>query len=484
MRLWINGQEVTDWVGWEKAELQITRDTEALQLVIDFSNIKLLGQGSQIVQQQFSMSTPMRVEVEFAPGAKLQGKVYPHGVYWGRDYVLVSSELDNITEFQRRIEGRLVPDELIAEVRFVVAPKVDKALIIGLVISSFILTYLLIKELFELKRDIAVIAGITGAGIGGPVSGSIAAALIAAARIIYIAALVVAIVGLVGEILKLIDRIEKTKGFRLLEALQYFIGAAGYNTLDAPPWLGQVWIIGEDIAEALELFSLAKTLTNSILFVEGGRVSFIPVQGGSFPANLRRGWEERWRYATDETPRRELITFVRDASDEYTLDVPAAVEIDRPGLRGFKRRDIPLALAAVAGDRPVFGLLRAFLNALSLFSRRIKNVSAQYQQAQNLIITERGHFLPKMVYAENPEDVKEDNAQELLGKVAEAYQGTQIKKVFDEVKVPFSYADYAQLKSARFAGLRRLTWRVSEEWAIIEYEEAASMFLQSNITIV
>ena len=485
MRLFINGHEVTDWVGWEKAELQISRDVENLQLTIDFNDVKVLGQGVQLVQQQFSLSTPMRVEVEFVSGVRLEGKVYAHGVKWGRDYVLLSAELDNISEFQRRIEGRLVPEALIAEVRYVVAPRVDRAVIVGLLVATFMLTYLLIKELFELKRDLATLTGIAGAGVGGPVSSAVSAALILAARLVYLALLVVAIVNLVKELLNLIDRIEKTKAFNLHAALEYFAAQAGYNTLDAPAWLNRVWIVGETLSEALELFNVAKRLTNSIIFVDGNAIRFISSRSGSFPAGLRRGWEERWRYASDEIARRELISLIRDTSDEHTLSVPAAVEIDRRGgLRGYKRHDIPFAPAAVAGDRAVFRYARALLNALALFSRRIRNVQAQLQQAQNLIVAEREHFVAKIVYAENAENVSADNAKTLLEHIADAYRSAQLYKVYDEVKVPFSIHDYNILKNTKFAGLRRLTWRVAEEWALVEYEEATTQSLQANTTII
>jgi len=481
IRFFIAGQEVSAWVGWHAAELVVQRDTEQLTLAIELQRVKLIADAAQAVRTAFPSLRPIPARVQWA-GLDLQGRIDPAQVFFADDYVLISVRLDELDDFARSVEGRLLDDAWRRDVRIVVAPRVEKATILMLLVSSFVIIYIVIKETFELGRDIAVLLGIAGAGIGGPVSSSIAAAALAVLRAAYIAALVIALVQLVREMLQLIERIETTRAISLYDALERFTSAAGFN-IQTPDWLRQVWLLGGGVEEyeASEVFRLAKQLTRSILYSKNRVIRFIPLAASSFPAALRRAHEEKYRYNLDEVKRREIISLTRDASDEYTVSAFAAVEIDRPPLRGYERVDIPYAPARAAGDRAVFRFVQRFLQVLALFSARIRNIQAVFQAARDFVIVERSAFLRKLYYADDPERLTDEQA--LLQRVANVYATSRTARIY-EARIPFSAADFAALEAAGFAGVRSLRWRVLDEYAEVEYEVLDTLNINQTIRIL
>jgi hypothetical protein len=180
-------------------------------------------------------------------------------------------------------------------------------------------------------------------------------------------------------------------------------------------------------------------------------------------------------------PRRELVTLVRDPSDEYTLQTAAAVEIDRAPLRGLRRIDIPYAPAKPAGERKVFEYVRTFLNALRAFSARVRNIQAVFQAAQGFIIVEREAFMQKLVFADDPESVQ-DSAQ-LLQQIAQAYSTNRTARIY-EARIPFNAADFAALEAAGFAGVRQLRWRILDEYAEVEYEVNETLNITQTVRIL
>ncbi|RMF50962.1 MAG: hypothetical protein D6750_04290, partial [Bacteroidetes bacterium] len=266
------------------------------------------------------------------------------------------------------------------------------------------------------------------------------------------------------------------------EALRRFAAAGGYS-VTPPAWLEKVWMLGGGVEEyeASEVFNLAKRLTRSILYSKNRQIRFLPMSGGSFPAALRRAYEERYRYNLDEVKRREIVSLTRDASDEYTLQAPAAVEIDRAPLRGYERVDIPFAPARAAGERAVFEFARGLLRAVAIFSARVRNIRAVLESARGFVIAERSAFLRKLYYADDPERLDDEGA--LMQRIANAYVLNRTARVY-EAKIPFSAADFAQLEAAGFPGVRQLRWRVLDEVAEVEYEVQETLSINQNVRIV
>lgn len=482
VELRINGRRIQDWDTWPGTVITVRRDTEALTLAAQLENIKLIGADAAFVASQ--PTAVLNVELTHA-GETVRGRVYPGEVRYGRDYVVLSAELDGTTLFTRLVEGRLLDESVRRDVRVLVSPREDKALVLTLVVSIFIVTYITVNEVFDVAKTTALIGGITGAGVGGPVSGPIAAAIIAVLRIVYIAALVLALVELVRELIRLADRIITVRGFRLGDALRYFASQAGMQ-VQYPSWLDSVWIIGGGIEawEGGEVFRIAKALTNSYLLVQGTTVRLVQ-QGGDFPAALRRAWEEVYRLNLLDIPRRQLVSLVRDTAEAHCMDIPAAVEIARTQGRGFARVDIPLAPAATSGRRREVEIIRKFLNALARFSQRVRNVQAQYQGYENLIVVERDIFTPKVVYASDPEDVSPENARTLLQLVAERYRNIVARRVIEDITVPLSAAEFAQLLQQGFPGVEDMRYYPAEERAEITYSyRDTAIALNETIRIV
>ena len=362
----------------------------------------------------------------------------------------------------------------------VVRPRVDRATVVMLIISIFVITYIIVKESYELAREVAILLGIAGAGVTGPLSSSMASAALAVLRALYIAALVVALVNLVREVINLLMRIEQTKAFRLLDALQAIAQQAGY-TLQAPAWLRDVWVVGDaaDLNEATELFMIAKQLTRSVLFGVGTQLRLVPA-GGTFPSALRRAWEEGYRYNTEEIPRRELITLVRDAADSWSITAPAAVEVDRPGMLGYRRVDVAKATGRNAGEHAHKGLILAFLNVLSVFSRRIRNIRAQWQDSEGYLIVEREGFAEKLVYAQSKTQVEQ---RKLLERVQAHYANRRLEKRYEDVRIPLTVQDFQTLLAQGFPGVVSLRWLPVEGWAEVTYS-VETKTLQETIRIV
>lgn len=465
IELYLNGQRVAPHASWHEAEIVVQRDEENYTLAVQLQDVVLVEDAYDFIKQAEQNLSVVIVEARI-DGIAFKGRLMPHEVVYMRDHVRVRVDLDTAGDFARLVAGRLIPQNIIESFPIVVRPKVDRATVIVLIVSIFIITYITIKEIFELSRDIALLLGIAGAGVSGPISSTAAAAAIATLRALYIASLVVALVQLVREVINLLTRIDSTKGVRLGVALQAFANSAGFS-VQYPSWLDNVWLVGDtiDTTEATEVFSIAKRLTRTALLGIGNQLRFVPL-AGTFPQALRQAWEEGYRYNSDEVPRREIISLVRDAADSWSLSAPAAVEIDRPGMLGYKRIDIPRATGQRAGERREIALVRAFLSVLALFSRRIRNVQAQYQEAEGYLIVEREGFSEKLVYAQSKSNVQQEL---LLQNVQAAYSNRRLEKRFENVRMPFTAQVFQTLMAAGFAGVRSLRWKAAQGWAEITY---------------
>ena len=467
MRIFLDNVEVTPHAQWPLAQLVFRKDEDQYTVAVQLQDVMFYGDAFAKLKAEEVSKWVWNARIMLG-GVTLEAKLHKHAVRYGSDRCLVTIDLDNTQQFTRDISGMLVDPSLIEEFPIIIRPKVDKAILIMLLVSTFILLYITAKEIYELGKDIAILAGIAGAGVTGPASSTVAKIAIIALRAAYVAALMVALVNLVRELIDLLARIDRTKAFRLYDALNSFCQRAGY-TLEAPTWLRNVWVVSEhaDTMEASELFSYAKVLTNSAILVLNQRVKFINLNT-VIPSQYRRAFEEYYRYTSDELARRELISLLRDPADSYALTAKAAIEIDRPGLMGFSRKDIPLGTYGIAEWGFYNKYVQAFIKAVGVFSRRVRNLQARINLNSSYVIVEREGFAPKLVYA--PNKTQPFSSEVLLQNVYQHYANKQVTKRCENVKMPFNPQDFLDLLVAGMPGVIDLTWKVNDEAAEVTYD--------------
>ncbi|MCX7848523.1 MAG: hypothetical protein N2595_10915, partial [bacterium] len=294
-----------------------------------------------------------------------------------------------------------------------------------------------------------------------------------AVRIIFIALMVVAIINLIKQIKDLLQRTITVRALRLSDALQNFAAAAGFQVSGMPGWFQRTWLLGGGVEqyEAGELFRLAKQLSRTVLFVQGNAIHFISTSA-TFPQQYRVAYEEFYRHNLDELRRRTLISLVRDTSDEHTRNVVTAAEIDRQGLVGLERVDIPYAPATRLGKLPAEKTIMAFVHALKVFGFKFSNVPMALKNLKDYPVVEREQFLPKLYIADNPQKVKDSTAKETLEHIAGNYTTYSVRRVYESVRMPMTAGPFQTLMAQGFPGVRSLRWRVADTVAEVEYEVA------------
>lgn len=269
--------------------------------------------------------------------------------------------------------------------------------------------------------------------------------------------------------------------------LEQIAQSAGFSIGQMPSWLHDVWIVGGGIEqyEAGELFRLAKQISRSVLFVNNNELKLISINS-VFPSNYRVAHEETYRHNLDEMKRRTLISLVRDVSDEHTRGAVVAAEIDRSGLVGLERIDVPYAPATRAGQTEALKALKAFATVLKTFGGVFGNVSMQIKNLEDLLIVEREQFLPKLIYSQAvPNKIAKGTDKNTVKQIAASYLNVMPRRVYESVKMPLSAQAFNSLMAAGFPGVRSLKWRFADGVAEVDYETPESLFnLTENVNYV
>jgi len=469
LSLSINGQNFSPYTQWTGLEVNVQKG-ENYTISAELSNIKLIGDGWQFFINNPKLVYPAQIAIfDNSNNIVLNGKISPGNVIYGVDYVIISIELDNVSEFTRKVEGKLAEDSWFETANVVISPKDNHIIILG-VIGLLSLVY----QYFNEVQTIAALAS----GLPTNPGGAIPLAL----HIAYLALLIVTIHSLIGELLKILPHIEKLKAQRLGTLLLKFANYAGF-TVSYPAVLDNVWIVGGTPVdyEAGEVFLLAKQLTNTYIYVVGNEIKFIN-NNDSIDSSFQRAYEFEYKLNYNERARREIITLTRDTADSYCIDLPSAVEIVRkPVTVGYKRVDLPYAPATRAGKLKGMQILDAIMPAINFLYGGV-NFSNNYQ---NFIKVEREFFQRKLVYASDINNVSDDNSYTLLNSIVlPNYSNQPILKIYENVKIPFNLQDFLTLHTQGWKGVRELRWHVFSEFCEITYQVKESNDEIESIRIV
>lgn len=484
MELRLDNVAVTPPAELPSIELVVDRDVEKYNVAVQLRNVKLYADAYQKIKtdvQAGKRRWKVKVKLPTASSSiELQGLLSLHEVVFYEDYVVVSVDIDTAYGFAQAVGGKLVPPDLVRQIQVLVRPQVDKGTLLALALAAFLIVYITYKEVTEMARDIRIALGITGAGAGGPLSGPATAIALLILRTIFIVALVAQLVQLVRTIVKLLGSRKETKAFPLDEAVQRICNDAGYSV--NTDQLRGFWVVGDNVNTftAVEILQIAKQLQNASMLVLGNVVFFVPNgQRTNFFDN--KAYAEKYSYPTDAYPRRQLVSFVRDAAEAYSLAAPAAVEIDRDKHAGFSRVDIPLALAVPATTHPEAHIYKTFFDAVRLFSRRIRQVRADYTEPPPLIMVEREGFTPKLVFTQDTADFTIPDQRVVLEYIRDKYTAeADVPKRFSELRMPLSpHEVLSLLYDAKLAGVHSLRWRPFDEVATVTYDQRGLPIRQS-----
>ena len=455
LSLSINGQNLTPYTQWVGLEINVKRG-ENYTISAELSNIKLIGDGWQFFVNNPKLVYPVQIAIsDNTNSITLNGKISPGNVIYGIDYVIVTIELDSVGEFTRKVEGKLAEDEWFTTANVVITPKNEDAIILGMVG--------LISLLYQYFNEIQTIAALT-TGLASNPGGAVPLAL----HVAYLALLIVTIHTLIEELVKLLPHIQKFKAQRLGTLLTRFANYAGF-TVNYPSVLDNVWIVGGTFVdyEAGEIFLLAKQLTNTYIYVVGNQIYFIN-NYDSIDNNFRRAYEFEYKLNYDEHAKREIISLTRDTADSYCLDAPAALEIVRkPVTVGYSRINLPYAPAVRAGKIKAMELLNALIPAIEFLYSGISFAS----NYQHFIKVEREFFLRKLVYANDINNIPDNNSYTLINSVIAPYYTNQpILRIYENVKMPFNLQDFLTLHNQGWKGVRELKWNAFAEFCEITYQ--------------
>lgn len=476
MELRLDNVAVTPPAELPAIELVVDRDMEKYNVAVQLRNVKLYADAYQKIKtdvQGGKRRWDVRIILPTASGSiELRGLLSLHEVVFYEDYAVVSVDIDTGYGFAQAVGGKLVPADLVRRVQVLVRPQVDKGTLLALALAAFVIIYITYKEVTELARDIRIALGITGAGSTGPISGPATAVALLVLRTAFIVALVAQLVQLVKTIVELLGSRKETNAFPLAEAVQRICNEAGYSV--NTDQLRGFWVVGDNVNTftAVEVMQIAKQLQNASMLVLRNVVFFVPNgQRTTFFDN--KAYAEKYSYPTDAYPRRQLVSFVRDAAEAYSLAAPAAVEIDRDKHAGFSRVDIPLALAVPATPHPKAHIYKAFFDAVKLFSRRIRQVRADYAEPPPLIMVEREGFTPKLVFTQDTADFTIPDQRVVLEYIRDRYTAeADVPRRYTEVRMPLSPQEMLTLLyDEKLRGVQSLRWRPFDEVAVVTYDK-------------
>ena len=484
----IDGTSLTPPAELPAIEVVVERDTERYSVAVQMRGVKLYSDAFQYLRDSVRAGKRRWVAEITIPASgqplRLRGDIHLHEILWYEDYCEVNLDLDSNYAFAQTIGGRLIPPDLLRRVQCIVRPQVDKGTLMALAVATFIVAYVAVKEATEIIRDIRIVIGITGAGVSGPISGAATAAALLILRLALFAAIVAQLVQLIRAITDLLGQRKETWAFNLSEAVRRICNDAGFSVNTGP--LDGLWIVGDtaNTFTAVEVMQVARQLQNAAILVLQNSVYFVPNAGRSTFFS-GRALELPYRYPSDEMPRRTLVTLLRDIAEGYALQTPSAVEIDRNGLAGFSRVDIPLAPGVAATPLSGNPILRGFLNALSLFSRRIRQVRADYNDPPPLLMVEREGFAPKLLLIANETDFTLGDQSTILQKLGDRYgQAVDIPKRYEGIRMPLSADEFVTLLyNERLKGVHSLRWRPYDGVAEITYD-TKGLAVQQTIRIV
>jgi hypothetical protein len=468
IELIVQGRRLTEWTNWETAVINVSRDPQKLTIQSSINGVQLLDEAYTFVNNLFRANNyrPIRVLLRHS-NLTWRGIIDADKAKWGRNRMVVDIEIDELGIFERDIAGRR--PKRVATIEVALEREGDRGVVASYLVAAMLLIYTIIQETRLLATDIANAIAHASGGATGPAAAAIFKAAMIAIRAAFVALLAASLISILDELIKLLPTKKKTKCINLAEAIEDVCGDGGYSVV-IPQELRKIWLIGDyvDTYEATELINLASNILSVRAFVTGNTLRFSSAFL-SFPL-ATNAYAEYYRYNTDDFAGYTLISLSRDFSDRFSNGLPHAFEVRFNGFRGFERRTINESPAKVKTritdlDR----LTRILSRALSFARRIIRRVRVPDPAPIGLALIGSEYFNTKIVYANSPTALAESDEIALL-KLIEQRFNPKLMKVYENVKIPFTAADYQFLTSQGFAGVRSLRWAVNSDYAEVDYE--------------
>jgi len=408
------------------------------------------------------------------------------------------------------------------------------------ILMSSLVLYLMIKELAESVEKTAasislVAALLTTSAIPIPAGSILYSITIALIQITYTAILLLAIISLAKTLFEtLLPPKRQHRTIKLKTALQKICSNFGYNlvspipeldnlyylpsnpNLDEPNVFGfinQVKGVGIGIPTTFdygyncaEMFQLALNLFNGKLAIVGNDVHlrskndpyWIQQSNWNMPSILI----EQLEYNTDEMKAERLLTFETDLNDSWTTDnYPGTAYEIRTRPKTVVNKDAVLikgidevkynvclpnrksSLSAIEnllkGVGQFIDTLTGIFGGGTSFAQKVNSKIGILKQSEN------NHSLPKLLYlsggtlATNHRDLF--NSKTLYDRyhneksfVLNNWYGQ--KKVYRNVRIPFGFTDYQQLKTNPYfifkgkqSKITKFVWTIGQDFAVVDF---------------
>jgi hypothetical protein len=100
-----------------------------------------------------------------------------------------------------------------------------------------------------------------------------------------------------------------------------------------------------------------------------------------------------------------------------------------------------------------------------------------------VLIVGNEYFAPKIIMADALDRLSEQDESALLSFVASKYT-PKLCQVYQQVRIPFGVANYMQLASAGFPGVKNLRWAINSDLAEADYYVVDSVQPQKTTRLV
>jgi hypothetical protein len=467
IELVVQGRRITEWSRWEEAEITVSRSDDRISIGSSIDGVQLLDGAYSTVNSLLIANKykPLRVVIKVGNIA-WTGVIDASKVKWGKNRMVVDIDIDELTLFERDVAGRMPRTGFNCVVAL--EREGDRGSVASALASCLLLLYAIIREVRDLKETIANTAAHAAGGATGAVAAAMYKAAMVVIRIVFIATLAIALWNIIEQLLKLLPAPKTTRALNLGEAVRDVVNAAGYS-VNYPPALDKIWIVGDnvDTIEATELIILAAKLLNAKIYMNNRQLRFsLPTT--SFPLH-NRAYAEFYAINTDEFAGYNLVSMVRDYTDRFSNGLPHAAEIRFIGYAGYNRIDIPYSPGRVKISMTELDrLVNIFYDTIKAAAKILKKRLNPPRLQTGILLVGNEYFAPKIIMGDALDRLNEQSETALLQFVANNYI-PKLCKVYQQVKLPFVVADYTNLASSGFAGVKSLRWNINSDYAEVDY---------------
>ena len=467
IELIVQGRRVTEWSRWEEAEITVSRSNDRVSIGSSIDGVQLLDSAYNTINSLLRANKykPLRIVIRIG-GAAWTGVIDASKAKWGRNRMVVDIDIDELVLFERDVAGRMPRTGFNCVVAL--EREGDRGSVAAALASCLLLLYAIIREVRDLKEAIANTAAHAAGGATGGVAAAIYKAALVVIRIVFIATLAIALWNIIEQLLKLLPAPKTTRALNLGEAIRDVVNAAGYS-VTYPPALNKIWLVGDnvDTIEATELIMLAARLLNAKIYMNNRQLRFsLPLT--NFPLH-NTAYAEFYAINTDEFAGYNLVSMQRDYTDRFSNGLPHAAEIRFVGYAGYNRVDIPYSPGKVKTSMTELDqLVNIFYDTIRAASRILRRRLNPPRLQTGILLVGNEYFAPKIIIGDALDRLNEQSETALLQFVANNY-APKLCKVYQQVKLPFVVADYINLASSGFPGIKSLRWNINSDYAEADY---------------